>query len=226
MGRWCRWADWKLPGRSAQLLVRRQLGWRKAGLPSRAPRLPAGPELPGMLRQHAQPSALLLLSVPGSRLHLQRVIGWEGLLQTRPRAHLHLGLGCLQLLLPLLLLRMNPRHVQLPRPLRALLLLHPSIALHLLWRLLQRVASWHKLKVHPLRSHGDMHHMICPREWHARVAPSLMRSVLRWQALMCRPKGRGLQHGLAGLHVWEHASQMWMQSRQPLPMNAWLLLEV
>ncbi len=82
---------WNLPGRCAQLLEGRQLGLWEAGLPSRAPRLPSGPELPGMLRRHSRPSALLLLKLPRSRLHLHlRVACKEGLLQDRPRAKLHM----------------------------------------------------------------------------------------------------------------------------------------
>ena len=69
MGRWTR--GWKLPKVCTQLLERFQLGWWEAGLPGWCPRLPVGPELPGMLQRHAWPSALLLLKLPGSRLPLR-----------------------------------------------------------------------------------------------------------------------------------------------------------
>ena len=61
----------KLPKGCTRLLERLQLGRWKAGLPGRGPRLPTGPKLPGMLRWHARPCALLLLKLPGSRLPLQ-----------------------------------------------------------------------------------------------------------------------------------------------------------
>ena len=95
----------------------------------------------------------------------------------------------------MLLLGVAPRHVQLPRRLRAVLRLHLQ-----LWHLLLRIAPWRELEVHALRSHGDMRHVTGPRDWHAEVGPSLMWRMLRRQALMRSPKSRGWQHSLARLH--------------------------
>ena len=160
MSRWAR--GWKLlPRECSELLGRRQLGLWEAGLPGRAPGLPTGPQLPGMLWRHAWAPDLLLLKLPGRRLRLH---GWEGLLHSWPRSPLHVWRDGLQQPLPLLLLRMAPRHVQLPRRLRALLRLHYCTALHLQVQrhLLGRDACWRELRVHPMRRHGDLHHVRGP----------------------------------------------------------------